>query len=45
MAQAITARDIPLLQAAVVLTAAIYALANLGADVLYFILNPRIRYT
>ena len=45
MLQAIMQRDIPLLQGVVLLAAAIRALANLSADVLYFILNPRIRYS
>jgi len=44
MLQAISNRDIPLLQAVVLVVAAIYALANLGADLLYRWLNPRIRY-
>lgn len=37
-------RDIPMLQAAIVVVAAIYALANLTADLLYAFLNPKIRY-
>lgn len=41
---AVTNRDVPLLQAVALLVATIYALANLGADVLYAALNPRIRY-
>jgi peptide/nickel transport system permease protein len=33
-----------MLQMTVLLTAAIYCLANLIADVLYAYLNPRVRY-
>ncbi|MEX1020468.1 MAG: ABC transporter permease [Litorilinea sp.] len=36
--------DVPLLQAVTLVIAAIYALANLGADMLYRTLNPRIRF-
>lgn len=41
---AVTNRDMPLVQAVALLVAMIYAIANLGADVLYAALNPRIRY-
>jgi peptide/nickel transport system permease protein len=41
---AVTNRDVPLVQAVALLVALIYALANLGADLLYAVLNPRIRY-
>jgi peptide/nickel transport system permease protein len=41
---ALTRHDIPLLEAGVLTVAAIYACANLGADLLYALLNPRIRY-
>lgn len=37
-------RDIPTLQAAILVVAAIYAFANLFADLLYARLNPKIRY-
>jgi peptide/nickel transport system permease protein len=37
-------RDIPMLQATIVVVAAVYALANLAADLLYALLNPKIRY-
>jgi len=37
-------RDLPTLQAAIVVVAAVYALANLAADLLYAWLNPKIRY-
>lgn len=40
----IQSRDIPTLQAAILVVAAIYALANLAADLLYAFLNPKIRY-
>lgn len=42
--QAITNRDIPLMQGVALLVTFIYAFANLIADVLYTVLNPRIRY-
>lgn len=37
-------RDLPTLQAAILVVAAIYAVANLIADLLYARLNPRIRF-
>jgi len=37
-------RDLPTLQAAILVVAAIYALANLVADLLYAFLNPKIRF-
>jgi peptide/nickel transport system permease protein len=40
----IQSRDIPTLQAAILVVAAVYALSNLVADLLYAWLNPRIRY-
>jgi len=40
----IQSRDIPTLQAAILVVAAAFALANLAADLLYAWLNPRIRY-
>lgn len=45
MLQAINTRDLPVLQAVALASAAIYALANLAADLLYSWLNPRIRYS
>ena len=45
MLQAIQTRDLPVLQAVTLASAAIYALANLGADLLYRWLNPRLRYS
>jgi len=41
---AITERDTPLIQATVLLIVIIYLFANLVADILYAVLNPRIRY-
>jgi peptide/nickel transport system permease protein len=40
---AIDRRDLPLLQAVTMVTVVVFAMANLVADVLYAILNPRIR--
>ena len=40
----VQSRDIPTLQAAILVVAGVYALANLVADLLYAWLNPRIRY-
>jgi peptide/nickel transport system permease protein len=37
-------RDIPVLQAVILVVAATYSLANLAADLIYAWLNPRIRY-
>lgn len=37
-------RDLPTLQASILVVAAIYALANLLADLLYAVLNPKVRY-
>jgi peptide/nickel transport system permease protein len=42
---AIQRRDVQLIQATSLLIVIIYMLANLVADVLYAVLNPRIRYT
>ena len=42
---AITARDYPVIQALVLLAAAIYAVVNLIVDVLYTYVDPRIRVT
>lgn len=41
---AIERHDLPLLQAGMLVLTAIYALANLAADLLYAALNPRIRH-
>src|SRR6516225_6833802 len=40
----VQSRDLPTLQAAILVVAAVYALANLAADLIYAWLNPRIRY-
>ena len=37
-------QDLPLMQAAILILTAIYCIANLAADLLYGIVNPRIRY-
>lgn len=44
MTFAIQRRDLPLMQAITMATVLIFAVANLGADLLYAYLNPRIRY-
>ena len=41
---AIEHHDLPLLQAGMMMITAIYALANLAADLAYAFLNPRIRF-
>jgi peptide/nickel transport system permease protein len=45
LVEAVKQKNIPLLQAVVMITIFFYALANLAADVLYAVLNPRIRLT
>lgn len=42
---AIQQRDIPLIQATTMVMVAIFAFANLAADIIYALLNPRIRYS
>lgn len=42
--QAITRRDYPVIQGAVMLVAMIYVLVNLLVDILYVFIDPRIRY-
>lgn len=44
MAQSATLKDVPVLEATVLVVAAIYMLSNLGADVIIALLNPRVRY-
>ena len=44
LVDAVIFRDIPVLQATIMLTAFFYALSNLGADLLYTYLDPRIDY-
>jgi peptide/nickel transport system permease protein len=41
---AVQRRDIPLIQATTMIIVIVYALANLVADIVYALLNPRIRY-
>jgi peptide/nickel transport system permease protein len=41
--QAIEARDIPIIQATVLLLAAVYVLLNVGADVASILVTPRLR--
>ncbi len=43
MTMAVARKDIPLMQAVVMMTIFFFALANLVADLLYALLNPRIR--
>jgi peptide/nickel transport system permease protein len=44
MTTAVERKDLPLLQASVMVVIFVFALANLIADVLYSVLNPRIRF-
>jgi len=44
MVQGILARDFPLVQGCVLVVALAFALINLGVDLLYAWLDPRIRY-
>ena len=41
---AIEQKDIPMVQAGILSVTAVYAIANLVADLLYAFFNPRIRY-
>ncbi|OFW59273.1 MAG: peptide ABC transporter permease [Actinobacteria bacterium RBG_16_64_13] len=41
---AVQRRDLPLIQATTMVIVTIFALANLAADIMYALLNPRIRY-
>ena len=41
---AVQRRDIPLIEATTMIVVVIFAVANLVADVVYALLNPRIRY-
>lgn len=43
MLSAITSRDLPVIQGVVLLTAVIFVLCNLVVDVLYGVLNPKVR--
>ena len=42
--EAITTRDYPLVQAIVLVISALFVFLNLGVDLLYAFLDPRIRY-
>jgi peptide/nickel transport system permease protein len=42
--EGISSRDFPVIQAVVLTTAAIVAVVNLGVDLLYALIDPRIRY-
>jgi peptide/nickel transport system permease protein len=41
---AVQRRDLPLIQATTMIIVTVFALANLAADIIYALLNPRIRY-
>jgi peptide/nickel transport system permease protein len=41
---AIERHHLPLIQASILVIALIYCLANLAADLLYALVNPKIRY-
>jgi peptide/nickel transport system permease protein len=43
LVEAVKQKNIPVVQAVVMLTIVFFALANLAADLLYAALNPRIR--
>lgn len=43
--QSIIARDYPIVQASVLVSATIYVFVNLAVDILYAVLDPRVRYT
>ena len=43
--KAITARDVPLIQGAILLTSTTFVLINLLVDISYAYLDPRIRYS
>ena len=42
--EAVLARDFPVIQAVILLFSLVYVLINLGVDLLYSLLDPRIRY-
>ena len=44
MADSATLKDVPVLEATVLVVAAIYMLSNLAADVIVAVLNPRVRF-
>jgi len=41
---ALERQDLPLMQAAILVLTGVFCLANLTADLLYSVVNPRIRY-
>jgi peptide/nickel transport system permease protein len=41
---ALNHQDLPVMQAAILVLTVVYCIANLGADLLYGVFNPRIRY-
>ena len=41
---AILRRDYPVIQAVILIVSGVYVLINLGIDLLYLVLDPRIRY-
>jgi peptide/nickel transport system permease protein len=43
LVDSISVRDVPVVEATALLAAAVYIIANLVADVLSMILNPRLR--
>ena len=43
--QAILSRDYPIVQGSVLVSATIFVFVNLIVDILYAVLDPRIRYT
>ncbi len=45
LVQAITYRDFPLVQAAIILLAAVFVIINLAVDILYVFIDPRISYS
>lgn len=45
LVQAITYRDFPLVQATIIMLAAVFVLINLAVDILYAFIDPRISYT
>ena len=44
LVDSINNRDVPVIQMTALVVAAVYALANLAADIVYAYLDPRIRY-
>ena len=43
LVEALTLRDVPVIEAAILLIAAVYVFANLAADVSAVLLSPRLR--